>query len=240
MLNTAWSETHVFSPTAVNEFRVGYHRINTIRIQPFGDTGGINAQFGIPGIPDSPPNGGLTQINITGLSELGGHNNLPLNEINGTLQLTDEPIDAPVKALAAARVAAEIAPERFRVLQPGEVCNDKRLASKVGKPCLHLGIGEARVDLLVELIAGRGAPTAIDPSDARGCRSHPPERTARSDAPAASDSFAPERCARWPGARQRRRPDGENFGGEVSFCTSLSVHITRSPRRRGRAEWAGW
>jgi L-ascorbate metabolism protein UlaG (beta-lactamase superfamily) len=39
----------------------------------------------------------------------------------GTVQLTDEPIDAPVKALAAARVAAGIAPERFRVLQPGEV-----------------------------------------------------------------------------------------------------------------------
>jgi len=39
----------------------------------------------------------------------------------GTVQLTDEPIDAPVKALATARVAAGIAPERFRVLQPGEV-----------------------------------------------------------------------------------------------------------------------
>src|SRR5215472_6915062 len=30
--------------------------------------------------------------------------------------------------------------------------DDKRRASKVGKPCLHLGIGEARVDLLVELV----------------------------------------------------------------------------------------
>ena len=39
----------------------------------------------------------------------------------GTLQLADEPIDAPVEALAAARVAAGIPPERFRVLQPGEV-----------------------------------------------------------------------------------------------------------------------
>jgi L-ascorbate metabolism protein UlaG (beta-lactamase superfamily) len=46
---------------------------------------------------------------------------LALGHHYGTLQLTDEPIDAPVKALAAARVAAGIAPERFRVLQPGEV-----------------------------------------------------------------------------------------------------------------------
>ena len=35
-----------------------------------------------------------------------------------------------------------------------KVCgrDDKRRAPKVGKPCLHLGIGEARVDLLVELV----------------------------------------------------------------------------------------
>ena len=46
---------------------------------------------------------------------------LALAHHHGTVQLTDEPIDAPLKALAAARVAAGIAPERFRVLQPGEV-----------------------------------------------------------------------------------------------------------------------
>jgi hypothetical protein len=48
-----------------------------------------------------------------------------------------------------------------------------------------------------------------------------------------ADQEAPKRNA---GARQRLRPDPENFGGEVSFCTSLSLHITRSPRRRGRAQ----
>src|SRR5262249_53001921 len=38
--------------------------------------------------------------------------------------------------------------------QLAEVCgrDDKRRASKVGKPRLDLGIGEARVDLLVELV----------------------------------------------------------------------------------------
>jgi Carboxypeptidase regulatory-like domain/TonB dependent receptor/TonB-dependent Receptor Plug Domain len=88
-INVAWSETHVFSATMVNEFRAGYHRIHTVRLQPFADQAGINAQYGVPGVPDSPPNGGLTQINISGLAELGGHNNLPLDEINGTLQLTE-------------------------------------------------------------------------------------------------------------------------------------------------------
>jgi Carboxypeptidase regulatory-like domain len=87
--STVLSETHTFSPSMVNEFRLGYHRIHTERLQPNGNVGGINAQYGIPGVPDGPPNGGLTQIKISGLSELGGHNNLPLNEISDDYQLTD-------------------------------------------------------------------------------------------------------------------------------------------------------
>jgi L-ascorbate metabolism protein UlaG (beta-lactamase superfamily) len=39
---------------------------------------------------------------------------------HGTFHLTNEAIDAPARTLAAALRAAEIAPERFRVLQPGE------------------------------------------------------------------------------------------------------------------------
>ncbi len=40
---------------------------------------------------------------------------------HGTFQLTDEAIDAPRLALGEALAEAGIAPERFRVLQPGEV-----------------------------------------------------------------------------------------------------------------------
>ncbi|MFZ2138442.1 MAG: MBL fold metallo-hydrolase, partial [Xanthobacteraceae bacterium] len=39
----------------------------------------------------------------------------------GTFQLTDEPIDAPVLALADALANTGIPAERFRALRPGEV-----------------------------------------------------------------------------------------------------------------------
>ena len=39
----------------------------------------------------------------------------------GTFQLTDEPIDAPLIALADALANTAISAERFRVLRPGEV-----------------------------------------------------------------------------------------------------------------------
>jgi L-ascorbate metabolism protein UlaG (beta-lactamase superfamily) len=39
----------------------------------------------------------------------------------GTFQLTDEPIDAPLFSLADALTVAEISPDRFRTLRPGQV-----------------------------------------------------------------------------------------------------------------------
>jgi L-ascorbate metabolism protein UlaG (beta-lactamase superfamily) len=47
---------------------------------------------------------------------------LALGHHYGTFQLTDEAIDAPPAALAEALRATAIAPERFRALQPGQVC----------------------------------------------------------------------------------------------------------------------
>ena len=46
---------------------------------------------------------------------------LALAHHHGTFQLTDEAIDAPAEALAVARLGAGLAPEKFRVLRPGEV-----------------------------------------------------------------------------------------------------------------------
>jgi hypothetical protein len=91
IFGAALGETHVFSSRLVNEFRVGYNRIHMNRVQPYGSTPGLNAANGIPGIPDNAAlgNGGLAQIKITGLSELGEHNNVPLNEIGAESQYNE-------------------------------------------------------------------------------------------------------------------------------------------------------
>src|ERR1700752_1950815 len=46
---------------------------------------------------------------------------LALGHHYGTFQLTDEPFDAPEQALVKARVEAEIEPDKFRLLKPGQV-----------------------------------------------------------------------------------------------------------------------
>jgi L-ascorbate metabolism protein UlaG (beta-lactamase superfamily) len=56
---------------------------------------------------------------LRALQDLGAERALAHH--HGTFQLTDEAIDAPVRDLAAALASANVPPERFRVLQPGEV-----------------------------------------------------------------------------------------------------------------------
>ena len=81
--------THTFSPTLVNEARLGYTRGHDTR-NPSGDsTMGIPAQFGITGVPQLPLNGGLPYLGIGTLSGLGGAGWLPGNRYSDTEQMTE-------------------------------------------------------------------------------------------------------------------------------------------------------
>jgi hypothetical protein len=82
--------THAFSPSAVNVARAGFNHLHTTRFGPEGNTLGIPAQFGIQGIPQVPENGGLPGFTFGGLSNLGGNNFLPSDEVSQTLQITDD------------------------------------------------------------------------------------------------------------------------------------------------------
>src|ERR1019366_2841811 len=57
----ALSEIHSFSPTLLNEFRFGYNRINSHRLEQNANTD-VSGQIGIPGVPYAPGIGGLPSI----------------------------------------------------------------------------------------------------------------------------------------------------------------------------------
>jgi hypothetical protein len=89
VLGVALGETHTFSARLLNEFRIGYNRIHMDRVPAYGSDLTLNQKYGIPGIPASAGNGGLAQIKISGLSELGEHNNAPLDEIGAESTVMD-------------------------------------------------------------------------------------------------------------------------------------------------------
>jgi hypothetical protein len=89
-INAAWSETHTFGASTVNELLLGYNRLHTIILQPFGnDLSNIPGQFGIQGIPQIPQNGGLPTFNIGNLAQLGSNTFFPIDKASAVIQAGD-------------------------------------------------------------------------------------------------------------------------------------------------------
>jgi hypothetical protein len=78
------TETHVFNPNLINEFRFAYeHNFNT-RFDPgaIDQTFGIPAQYGIQGIPQTANNGGLPTFTIgSGISSFGSRTNITVQTV---------------------------------------------------------------------------------------------------------------------------------------------------------------
>ena len=83
----ALSETHLFSSTVINDFRVGYNRIRDF-LDPFVKDS-IAPQFGFLGIPQQSGATGLPHMGISGLTDLGEANFLPNQKISETVQFSD-------------------------------------------------------------------------------------------------------------------------------------------------------
>jgi hypothetical protein len=115
-VNSVLSETHSFSPSLINEARVGINRLDATRLQPYANTFGIPEQFGIQGVPQVPLNGGLGDITIGGLSRLGSNGYLPSDEVSATLQFTDNLTKQMGRH--SLKVGFEFQQLRFSILQP--------------------------------------------------------------------------------------------------------------------------
>ena len=112
----ALSETHVFSPNLINEFRLGYNRINTHRYQLNSNTN-VSAQLGFPGVPFGPDIGGLPQIGINdGTATIGSASFLPAIEKQNSYVLTENL--TLVHGRHSAKFGVEIRHEEFTLLEP--------------------------------------------------------------------------------------------------------------------------
>jgi acetyltransferase-like isoleucine patch superfamily enzyme len=88
--NAVIGETHIFSPSVINQIRFGLNREHALWLQPNGDVAGIPSQFGIEGVPQAYQNGGLPQLNVGSLSRFGSYGFLPSSKYGTTPQLNDD------------------------------------------------------------------------------------------------------------------------------------------------------
>ena len=113
----AVSETHVFSPTRVNEIRLGYNRLHTNRFQ-FNSGTDVSAEVGFPGVPYQPGtnNGGLPQMFFNDVATLGSPTYLPSNEIQNTYSVSDT--FTLIAGDHSIKFGGEYRPEEFTIFQP--------------------------------------------------------------------------------------------------------------------------
>jgi hypothetical protein len=88
--NAVIGETHSFSPSLVNEFRVGFNRSVALFAQPYANQLGVPAQYGIQGVPQFEGNGGLPLFNVGSLSHFGAYYFLPSFKYSTVGQITDD------------------------------------------------------------------------------------------------------------------------------------------------------
>ncbi len=85
------SETHLFTPNLVNEFRFGYNWGTFANLQANSDVNEAAALGlgGMPFGPGFPQNGGLPSISVGSITGFGTHGNDPSIEVQNTYQILD-------------------------------------------------------------------------------------------------------------------------------------------------------
>jgi len=117
--SVAVSETHIFSPTRVNELRLGYDRLHSSRFQ-FNYNQNVSGSLGFPGVPYAPgtDNGGLPQMTFSDISNLGSPTYLPSNEIQNTYSVSDT--FTLIHGGQNWKFGGEWRPEEFTIFQPAD------------------------------------------------------------------------------------------------------------------------
>lgn len=86
--NVGLNWTHVFSPTLVNEFRVGFNRLRAAALAEHHGTD-FNQQLGFPDVLTNPVDFGYPDVNILGFDGIGEPVNYPQDRHDNTFQFVD-------------------------------------------------------------------------------------------------------------------------------------------------------
>lgn len=125
--NVAFSETHMFSSTLVNEFRFGYNRINSHRFQ-LNYNQDVSGQLQIPGVPFSPINGGLPNIGFSdGTVTIGSSGFLPSVEKQNSFVFSENL--TWIHGRHSWKYGTEVRLEQFTILQPASSRGDMGFGS---------------------------------------------------------------------------------------------------------------
>ena len=112
---TSW--THVFKPELINEFRLGYNRVNAQRLGLNANTNvSADPSINFPGVPFAPGIGGLPQLTFSDVAQLGSPTFLPSKELQNSYTLSENL--TWVRGRNTWKFGTEIRREEFTIFQP--------------------------------------------------------------------------------------------------------------------------
>ncbi len=151
--SVAISESHVFASNLVNEFRLGYNRINSHRLQLNANTN-VAQQLDFPGVPFGPDLGGLPQISINdGTATIGSSGFLPAIEKQNSYVVTDNL--TWIRGRHSAKFGTEIRKEQFTLFEPSAPRGTMNFASDfTDNPAAPTTGGEAFATFLLGIPDG--------------------------------------------------------------------------------------
>ncbi len=152
----ALSESHMFRTSVVNEFRLGYNRINSHRYQ-YNYNVNVSGQLGFPGVPFTNINGGLPQLTFGDGSAptLGSPTYLPSVEVQNTYVLSDNL--NWVKGKHTLKFGAEIRREEFTIFQPASPRGNESFGTTLSDNPANPGTGGSGLaSFLLGLSSGGG------------------------------------------------------------------------------------
>ncbi len=160
-----FSETHFFSPTLFNEFRLGYNWLHAAYLQP-GSAQNISAQYGLGGIPYGPSLGGFPSIGFGGyINGIGVPAYEPSDEKQNVFQIIDN-VGKTIKAHTL-KAGINFQHVRFYGLQPpngiGYQNFNGTYTEDPGQPNVVTGSGVA--DFLLDLMNNSGLNTVTPFTD---------------------------------------------------------------------------
>jgi hypothetical protein len=112
---TSW--THIFRPEVINEFRLGYNRVNSQRLQLNANQNvSADPSIAFPGVPFAPGIGGLPQLTFNDVATLGSPTFLPSKELQNSYTVSENL--TWVKNRHTWKFGTEIRREEFTIFQP--------------------------------------------------------------------------------------------------------------------------
>jgi hypothetical protein len=170
--NFMFSETHIFTPTLTNEFRVGFNYLHTGFEHPNAANLGFAASLGVGGIPTGPLNGGLPYVqfytgNSTAIttSHFGSPEWSTTDEHENVAQM----LDNVTKVIGNHALKAGVAFQsiRFSTLQPQQSRGSYNYSGQYTSNLNASNTGFGLADFLLDQQYSAGLSNEVTNGDAR-------------------------------------------------------------------------